>query len=782
MGSHLATAKMIPPMESGDSTLESGSGSQEVLLQRKGWWARRTALEKILLSVMGVAGLAMMVTGVVVVRPGDKGGHVESRGFGGEIKQEDVCLTPECAVAAAGIIQTMDITADPCDDFFRFACGGWMDSNEIPDGKNIWGRFYELRDMVDKALKVIVTSEEPSDSTAVTNLRTMFDGCMDTDAIEAAGLSDFALSWGADGEFGGWPMILDSWTDEKFDPAVAVGKGRRYLGESLLLDTWVYLDDLDTEQNVIYVDQPGLGLPLSMYLDLESYADYIAAYKTYMVDTAKVMVRVLATGVTEETLMAKAEEVFEFERQIALVMTPSSERRNSTAMYNPMMITELKENYPNFNWATYFEAVFSDTDVTVGDDERVIVVQPDYFEATGSMDESAEVLANYLYWRSMMSLAGDLTQEMRDIAFNYRAVMTGVDTASPRWSTCLSKAVGAWGFAAAHEYVLSNFDEAAKGQADSMVEDLRSAFKELVEETDWMDGETQEKAKEKADMMLQLIGYPDWLVDSAKVDEYFSDAVPSDAADNIGNVLEMKDWAAKQDLISLRMAPHRDIWLMHPAIVNAWYSPNHNTITFPAGILQPPFFKGGWPRYLNYGAMGMVIGHEITHGFDDQGRQYDGTGSLSPWWSEDTIEAFSVQAQCFIDQYTNYTVPELVDILGGEDAHLNGKNTQGENIADNGGIHESFRAYMRSVESQGEEPALPGLQQFTSQQMFFISNAQVWCEIQTPESLLGQVLGDPHSPGRFRVIGPLGNSEDFQREFGCPADAAMNREEKCRLW
>merc|ERR1740137_126408 len=758
---------------------EAETGSQEVLLQKKGWWARKTALEKILLSVLGVAGLAMMVTGVMVVNPGNKGGDMENKGA--RAGQEDVCLSPECAVAASSIIQSMDITADPCEDFFRFACGGWMDSNEIPDGKNIWGRFYELRDMVDKALKVIVTSEEPSDSTAVTNLRTMFDGCMDTDAIEAAGLSDFALSWGADAEFGGWPMIQDSWTDEKFDLAVIVGKGRRHLGESLLLDTWVYLDDLDTEKNVIYVDQPGLGLPLSMYLDLESYADYIAAYKTYMVDTAKVMVRELATGVTEETLMAKAEEVFEFERQIALVMTPSSERRNSTAMYNPMMISELKENYPNFNWATYFEAVFSDTDVTVGDDERVIVVQPDYFEATGSMDESAEVLSNYLYWRSMMSLAGDLTQEMRDIAFNYRAVMTGVDTASPRWSTCLSKAVGAWGFAAAHEYVLSNFDEAAKGQADSMVEDLRSAFKELVEETDWMDGETQEKAKEKADMMLQLIGYPDWLVDSAKVDEYFSDATPSDAANNIGNVIQMKDWAAKQDLISLRMAPHRDIWLMHPAIVNAWYSPNHNTITFPAGILQPPFFKGGWPRYLNYGAMGMVIGHEITHGFDDQGRQYDGTGSLSPWWSPDTIEAFSVQAQCFIDQYSNYTVPELEDILG-EDAHLNGKNTQGENIADNGGIHEAFRAYVRSTESQGEEPPLPGLTQFTSEQMFFISNAQVWCEMKTPEALLGQVLGDPHSPGKFRVNGPMGNSEDFQREFSCSADSAMNRVDKCKLW
>lgn len=656
-----------------------------------------------------------------------------------------------------------------------------MDSNEIPDGKNIWGRFYELRDMVDKALKVIVTSEEPSDSTAVTNLRTMFDGCMDTDAIEAAGLSDFALSWGADGEFGGWPMIQDSWTDEKFDISAAVGSGRRYLDQSWLLSVWVYLDDFNTEHNIIYVDQPDLGLPQSMYLDTESYADYITAYKTFMVESAKVFVKEMSSGVSEETLMAKADEVFEFERQIAMVMTPASERRNSTAMYNPMLISELKENYPNFDWTAYFTTVFTDTDVTVGDDERVIVVQPDFFEATQNMEPSTELLANYVYWRSIMVLDGDLTEELRDIAFNFRAVMTGVNTASPRWQTCLSKAVGAWGFAAAHEYVLSNFDEGAKAQADSMVENLRSAFKELVEETDWMDSETQVKAEEKADLMLQLIGYPDWLVEVEKVDAYYGDAPVSTAEDHMGNVLGMKGWGAKQDLVTLRMDPERDIWLMHPAIVNAWYSPNHNTITFPAGILQPPFFKGGWPRYLNYGAMGMVIGHEITHGFDDQGRQYDGTGSLSPWWSPDTIEAFSVQAQCFIDQYSNYTVPELEDILG-EDAHLNGKNTQGENIADNGGIHEAFRAYVRSTESQGEEPPLPGLTQFTSEQMFFISNAQVWCEMKTPEALLGQVLGDPHSPGKFRVNGPMGNSEDFQREFSCSADSAMNRVDKCKLW
>merc|ERR1719495_2036861 len=297
-----------------------------------------------------------------------------------------------------------------------------------------------------------------------------------------------------------------------------------------------------------------------------------------------------------------------------------------------------------------------------------------------------------------------------------------------------------------------------------------------------MDADTQVVAQGKADQMLQLIGYPEWLTSDVEVDAYYSGAPIAAENNHLGNVVGMKGWSAAEDLRTLRQEPNRDVWLMHPSYCDAWYSPNHNTITFPAGILQPPFFKGGWPRYLNYGAIGMVIGHEITHGFDDQGRQYDGTGSASPWWSQQTIEAFAVQAQCFIDQYGNYTVPELVDILGEEDAHLNGKNTQGENIADNGGIRESFRAYLNSLDSLGDEPALPGLETFTAKQMFFVSNAQVWCEIQTPESLLGQVLGDPHSPGRFRVLGPLSNSKDFQREWNCPADSPMVRPHNCHLW
>merc|ERR550519_762231 len=761
---------------------EYGSKRELVQSKRKGFWSRRSGLEKGLVAALGVCGL-VLVAGGLFAATNQKGegrhhGHHDDKVFTKD--NQDVCVTPECAIAASNIIQTMDINADPCDDFFRFACGGWIDNNVIPDRKSKWGIFYELRDQLDRAIKKVVESPKtPEDPKSVGYLKDLFGSCTDTDAIEESGLKDIVARFGPEGEDGGWPMILDSWQQEKFNAEKTIGEARRYMNEAWGVNLFVYMDDLNTDRNIISLDQPSLGLPHSMYLDEVAYKDYITAYKAFMFETAEVLAREVGSKVTQESLGASVEAVFQLEVGIAKIMTPESERRNTTAMYNPMTVTQLKENYGVFDWTTYFSSVFTETDITIGDDETVIVVQPDYFAAMQTVDPKA--LANYLYWRAIMSLAPLSTSEMRDINFKFTAVMTGVETAPPRWSTCVSSAVGKFGFAAAHEYIKDHLPDSSKVLADSMVNDLRAAFKELVEETDWMDPDTQTVAKEKADLLLQLIGYPDWLPDGAQLDEYYS-GVEAPEGTYLRNVVSMAAWESLQELKTLRETPQRDIWLMHPAIVNAWYSPNHNSITFPAGILQPPFFAGGYPRYLNYGAMGVVIGHEITHGFDDQGRQYDGTGNAKPWWSDSTIAAFSEKAQCFIDQYGNYTVPELIDILGEEDAHLNGKNTQGENVADNGGVHESFRAYMNSVAQLGPEPALPGLTQFTPDQMFFVSFSQVWCEIATTENLLNQVLGDPHSPGKFRVWGPLSNSPDFVREWNCPAGSNMNRDDKCALW
>lgn len=327
----------------------------------------------------------------------------------------------------------------------------------------------------------------------------------------------------------------------------------------------------------------------------------------------------------------------------------------------------------------------------------------------------------------------------------------------------------------AHEYIKENFNELAKQEADEMVTNLRKAFKQLVNESEWMDAETQVKAAEKADKMLQLLGYPEWVKDKEGIDKYYAGVREPTLETHTANVLGVKTLISGKDLETLRETPDREYWFMNPATVNAWYSPNHNTITFPAGILAPPFFRQGNPRYLNYGAIGVVIGHEITHGFDDQGRQYDGNGNAQQWWSDETIDKFTVQAQCFIDMYDSYLVPEI-------NKTLNGVLTQGENVADNGGLRESFRAYKNSVAELGPEAKLPGLTQFTPEQLFFVGYAQVWCQSMTDNALLNQVLTNPHSPAKYRVLGPLSNSEDFVNTFQCKAGTPMNRDKKCLLW
>merc|ERR1719189_2162195 len=304
-------------------------------------------------------------------------------------------------------------------------------------------------------------------------------------------------------------------------------------------------------------------------------------------------------------------------------------------------------------------------------------------------------------------------------------------------------------------------------------------------ESRWMNRATQLLAHVKADAIVKEVGYPEWLPDDDALDKYFENVVPPNKDSHLLNVAKMTEWRVQWYLNKLDKATDRLEWTTNPAIVNAWYSPDRNTITFPAGILQGSFFNKDHPKYLNYGSIGVVIGHEITHGFDDQGRQFDKDGNANMWWDDETIKKFEEHAKCFIDMYENYDTPELVPPMKPEEAHLNGINTQGENIADNGGLREGFRAYKKflSREMDGEtEQALPGLQKYTSDQMFFISFAQTWCEKITRESMLNQVLNNPHSPAKYRIIGPLSNSEDFVNAFECPTDSNMNRKDKCLLW
>ncbi|KAI0221726.1 Neprilysin-4 [Lamellibrachia satsuma] len=307
-----------------------------------------------------------------------------------------------------------------------------------------------------------------------------------------------------------------------------------------------------------------------------------------------------------------------------------------------------------------------------------------------------------------------------------------------------------------------------------MITDLREAFTTMLTEVTWMDESTRDLAISKANAISEKIGYPENIMSDEYLDLKYKQLVPQEKT-YYENVVNIWNVGVKNNLNKVNERVDKEEWNTGPATVNAYYSPSKNVIVFPAGILQPPFYSRNFPKSVNFGGIGVVIGHEITHGFDDQGRQFDLNGNLKQWWPNDVIKKFNQRAQCIVDQYSSYTVPQV-------GINVNGKLTQGENIADNGGLKESFLAYRNWVSRQGrEEDVLPGLN-LDNNQLFFLSFAQLWCGTKRPEKYMEQLKSDPHSPGRFRVIGSVSNSKDFAHAYKCPAGSKMNPVKKCDVW
>jgi len=311
-----------------------------------------------------------------------------------------------------------------------------------------------------------------------------------------------------------------------------------------------------------------------------------------------------------------------------------------------------------------------------------------------------------------------------------------------------------------------------------MVSDLRGAFHDLLSENEWMDDATRQSAAQKADAMLVLLGFPSWCESSAELDDFYKD-IEVDRDDHFGNVARLRSWIQTINLATLGKARNRNEWTQSPMVVNAFYNSLNNRITFPVGIMDVPFFSGNiYEKLLDYARIGAIVGHEITHGFDSVGRQYDDFGSAYVWWSTETDAKFQERAECFVNQYSSFTVAEL-------NKTVNGQLTLRENIADNGGIREAYRAFKRLKARRGLDvfsPRLPGLEQYSPDQLFFIGYATMWCRAETLAGLNTLLNSDPHSPNRFRVIGSLSNMEEFSTAFGCPLGSVMNPVNKCVLW
>jgi len=694
-----------------------------------------------------------------------------------------MCLTPGCVKAAADLIEQMDQKADPCSDFYQFACGGFVAETVIPDHQTSKGSFSIVRDKLNERLRKIFEAESTATEPKVYNsVRNLYKTCMDKESIEKNSVNDLKELVG---KLGGWPVLEgEKWSSDNFKwHELSIKASDEGLSSDRMISIGIGTDSLDSEKRIIEIDQPGLGLSREYLIKGINDTD-VQAYYNYMVQTAVFL------GASEEVAQVEMKEALELELKLAEMSLPREERRNKTALYNTMTIKEVQEMYPELPLLKYIIDIFGSVDVGIKETEVVNVAVPKYitnfrkFIATAS----PRAQANYIVWRNVKFAMSYLDEEALNIKLAYNKVITGKEQEAPRWEKCVKSASGLDGTylyfyegsltnAVGAMYAKKHFKPEAKEIADKIVENVRDEFKKMLDELTWMDTETKSKAQKKADQITPHIGYAKEILDDKLINEFYK-GIHLEQDSYLKNIIRLKKFISLYYVKEFRQPIDKKSWKTHggAAIVNAFYNPSENSIQFPAGILDGVFFNADRPLYMNYGAIGFVVGHEITHGFDDQGSQKDGDGNLVDWWEPKTKTKYLEKSKCIIDQYGNYTVQ-----VDGEELNVNGITTQGENIADNGGIKETLRAYNSVARKYGPEPILPGMG-YSQRQLLWLSGASVWCSVRRPASLKNQVLTDPHSPSIFRVNGPFSNMPEFSKDWGCPAGSPMNPVKKCSVW
>ncbi|XP_078729486.1 endothelin-converting enzyme 1 isoform X1 [Lampetra fluviatilis] len=711
---------------------------------------RRTRLELLLLTLTPVMAVALTSCLIFITITSND-------------PSRSVCLSESCVGVAARILASMDRSVSPCQDFFTYACGGWARRNPLPEGRSRWNTFNNLWEQNQGVMRGLLenSTANVSSSEAERKAHRYYQSCMNEAHIEELGAQPLV---DLIDKVGGW-NVTGAWDKDSFQDVLQLVSSM--VRATPFFSVYVGPDSKNSNSNVIQVDQPNLGLPSrDYYLNKTANEKVLTAYLGYMVEVC-----VLLGGEPNAT-RALLERVLHLETEIANLTTPQEERRDEEDIYHKMSIVQLQELAPAVEWLPFLNAVFHP--LVLNGTEPVVVYATDYLRKVSQLLSGADktLLNTYMVWSLAKRMASNLDQRFEDAEQKYLEVIYGTKkSCTPRWQDCMEDTDNTLGFALGAMFVRATFDQSSKSVAEGMITEIRSAFEAGLGKLTWMDPETIEAAKEKADAIYDMIGFPDFILKPEELDKVFTQYEVIEE-DYFQNVLNYYNFSSRMSSEQLRKPPSRDQWSMTPPTVNAYYSPSKNEIVFPAGILQAPFYARNYPKSLNFGGIGVVMGHELTHAFDDQGREYDKDGNLRPWWKNSSVEAFKRQTACMREQYAAYA-------LSGE--HLNGKQTLGENIADNGGLKAAYNAYEAWVSHAGEEPPLPALD-LSSRQLFFVGFAQVWCSVRTVESTHEGLVTDPHSPAQYRVIGTVANSPEFAQHFNCPPDTPMNPAKKCEVW
>ncbi len=647
-------------------------------------------------------------------------------------------------------VANMDTTVRPQDDFFIYANGAWLDSNDIPASKSSWGSFNILAENNRKNLRKIVEAAA-NDSTAEEGSITdkvgdFYDSGMDSLKIEELGIAPLQAHLDKIDAVKSKEDLIDA---AAYLRSETVGT---------MFSMWVGQDEKNPEAYILNFYQGGLGLP-----DRDYYFKTDERSKMIQDEYKKHISKMLEfTGMDQESAEEAALKVYELEITLAENSRKRQDLRDAENNYNKFLLSDFDSELNNFPLTNFLKSL------GLNDVNEIVVGQPEFY--TGLNEALAAIpledWKNYLKWNAISEHAEFLNNAIAQEDFNfYSTVLRGVPEMEPRWKRVMLTINGLMGEAVGQVYVKEYFPPEAKDVAMTMINDIQAAFKERIQSLDWMSEETKEKALVKLSTFVKKIGYPDKWTDYSSVeigpDTYFQ------------NVISASKFQQKENFEKLGKEIDRDEWFMSPPTVNAYYNPTMNEIVFPAGILAFPFFDFKADAAINYGGIGAVIGHELTHGFDDQGSKYDETGMLNNWWTDEDREKFDAKTQVLVDHYSNFTVLDTV--------HINGNLTLGENIADLGGLSIAYDALQKYYERNGRPEKIDG---FSGNQRFFLSWAQVWRIKYTDDALLQRIMTDSHSPGMYRVNGVLSNMPEFYQAFNVEEGDKLYRpdDERAKIW
>ncbi|XP_030370415.1 neprilysin [Scaptodrosophila lebanonensis] len=755
-------------------------------------------------------------------------------------KSSAICRSKECIRTAANLIYAMDKETDPCEDFYQFSCGHWADEHPRPDSvtSNDWFRERQAHVMrlLREFLKSNISSEEPE---AVEHAKTMYKACMDTEMLDERGLeplvyflrkfklpvvpSELNVTLSSSSKY-----VSETVDFNWLDTVAAV---KQHLSLDLIIGFDVFPDPFNRTINRIALGTPETDSALPFNNDDsrkllykihkktvftqyseedetedDSHEEHeeeeedakktgTNAYTEYVRKVIETYLIYVDPDINREEASAGIGELVKHGLKVARHLHKlKSEAENSTKpSKNPIddiiyiSLLEL-QNQTDKNiapktlpiWARYMELILTGTRQAGKmrlDDVNIITSQADIIYLQNVAEYLNEAppshIESYLWLSALEELVLHTTSEMRLLHSEYMRHVIGTEGSSPRSLYCAHGVNSLFGMAVSYVLADEEFTQHTLPRVERMLSDIRRSFDRLVRATSWMDGNTKRKTMQKSAEMKSFIGFPSWLTNSSALNAYYA-GVKVNASTHLENLMGFLHWQMLGMLNDMDK-PEPIGWATSPSNVNAFHTFQSNAITVPVAILQYPFYDLGLEA-LNYGAIGTILGHELTHGFDDSGRMFDKEGNMVQWWSNETVREYINRTECFVDQYSRYYLPDIHEYIDGE-------LTLGENIADNGGMREAFYAYRLYVKDVGRERLkLPGLEHFSHEQLFFIAFGNLWCETLTPAASQ-YALEDSHCPGKIRLKGVLSNSEEFARAFKCARGTGMNPEgPKCRIW